>query len=78
MTNKRQIYIKKRFVVNKTLGKISNTDNDQLETLRYDMKRLTLFTSRPNIALNNFNAVKFYSVCVLFSKGSFSARIITL
>ena len=37
-------------------NKFGDPGNDKLATLRYDFKRLTSITSRPNIALN---AVKF-------------------
>ena len=47
----------------------------KLATLRYDSKRLTSLTLIPNIALN---AVNFYSGCVLFNTGVFSARVMTL
>ena len=46
------------FLFTKLLKYIADSGNNQLATVRYDLKRLTSLTSRTNIALN---AVKFYS-----------------
>ena len=55
-------------------NKFGDPGNDQLASLRYDFKRLTSITSRPNIALN---AENFYSSRDLFNKSTFTSRIMT-
>ena len=49
--------------------------NDQLATLRYDLKHLTSLTSFPKYRVK---VVKFYSASGVFNMRTFSTIIITL
>ena len=49
--------------------------NNQLATLRYDLKNLTSLTSFPKYRVK---VVKFYSALVLFNMRTFSTLIMTL